>query len=88
MDISRSLKRVVLIIALSVIVILVSKSLLSRAVKNLNIEAQKKQQAKIAMQRAALPQSAPSVETSSSPAIADNASAPAEPVPAATETNP
>ena len=43
MDISRSAKRLLLIIAISIIAILVSKSLLSKAVKNLNAEAQKKQ---------------------------------------------
>ena len=48
MDISRSTKRLVIIFILAIVVILVSKSLLSKAAKNLSIEAQKKQQAKIA----------------------------------------
>jgi len=69
MNISRNVKRLLLIIALSVIVILVSKSLLTRAVKNLSIAAEKKQQAKIARQPPALAESTaeitPGLESSS-----------------------
>jgi len=43
MNVSRSVKRLMLIIVLSVIVILLSKSLLGKAVKNLSIAAEKKQ---------------------------------------------
>jgi hypothetical protein len=58
MNISRNAKRLIVIIALSLIVILVSKSLLSRTVKNLTIAAEKKQQAKVAKQAPALAGSA------------------------------
>lgn len=46
MDVSRSVKRVALILVLAIIVIFVSKALLSKAAKNLRLEAEKKQQAK------------------------------------------
>jgi hypothetical protein len=64
MNISRNLKRLLLIIALSVIVILVSKSLLSKAVKNLTIEAEKKQLAKAGKLPARLPESAAEISSS------------------------
>lgn len=67
MNFSRSVKRLVIIIALSVVVILVSKSLLSKALKNLNIASQKKQQAQTSKLPATLPESAPALEVSSSP---------------------
>lgn len=71
MNISRNVKRLLVIIALSLIVILVSKSLLSRAVKNISIAAEKKLQAKAARQPASLAESAAemslSLESSSSP---------------------
>jgi len=72
MDISRSAKRLLIIVALSVIVILVSKSLLSKAVKNLNIAAEKKLQAK-SSKLPVLPESAPAQEL---PSVIDTSSAP------------
>jgi hypothetical protein len=46
MDFSRHLKRLAIILVLAIIVIFVSKSLLSKAAKNLSREAERKQQAK------------------------------------------
>lgn len=46
MDFSRYLKRLAIILVLAIIVIFVSKSLLSKAAKNLSLEAEKKQQMK------------------------------------------
>jgi sensor domain CHASE-containing protein len=51
-------KRLVLIIVISLIVIFVSKALLSKAAKNLSLEAQKKQQLKSHQQLTTLPASA------------------------------
>ena len=61
MDFPPNFKRLVIIIAVSVIIIFISKSLLSKAVKNLNIEVQK-QQAQTG-KKPTLPESAPAQET-------------------------
>ena len=68
MDISRSTKRLVIIFILAIVVILVSKSLLSKAAKNLSIEAQKKQQTKIAKPVSATVETVATVEITSTPA--------------------
>lgn len=60
MNVSRSVKRLMLIIVLSVIVILLSKSLLGKAVKNLSIAAEKKQHA-TGSRLVTLPVSAPAL---------------------------
>jgi len=72
-------KRLIIIIAVSLIAILLAKSLLSRAVKNLNFETQKKQQAKLIKQSSILPASSPTatsesnrIEATSSPATTQN----------------
>jgi len=46
MDLTRSIKRLAVIVFLAIVVILVSKSLLTRTVKNLNAEAGNQQQFK------------------------------------------
>jgi len=89
MNISRNVKRILVIIALSLIVILVSKSLLSRAVKNLSIAAEKKQQAKVTRQPPTLAESAaeitPGLESSSVAITTGSVNAPAESPPVAVE---
>lgn len=62
MDMSRSVKRLLLIAVLAIFVILLSKSLLGTAVKNLGVEAERIQQAKAAkIHPTALPESAAEV---------------------------
>jgi hypothetical protein len=61
MNLSRSAKRLVLLVVLAIFVVLLSKSLLGKAVKNLSIEAEKKQHARAAKNSAALPVSAADV---------------------------
>lgn len=86
MEISRSLKRLAIIVVLAIIVILVSKSLLSKAAKNLSIEAEKKQQANM-LKPAAIPaESAPVDEISSAPALAGSIELPMQSSPAATDS--
>lgn len=63
MNISRNVKRLLVIIALSMVIILVSKSLLTRAVKNLSVEAEKKQLENVSKLQTTLPQSAPSASS-------------------------
>lgn len=63
MNLSRSAKRMVLLVVLAIFVVLLSKFLLGKAVKNLSIEAEKKQQARAANNSAALPVSAVEVTT-------------------------
>lgn len=55
MELTRSMKRVAVIVLLAIVVILVSKSLLLKSVKNLNAEAEKQQQAKAIKDAATLP---------------------------------
>jgi hypothetical protein len=92
MNISRNVKRLLLIIALSVIVILVSKSLLTKAVNNLSIEAEKKLLAKAGKLPVRLPESAPaissSLDISRSAVVAGNMSATSESSPVAVEDSP
>ena len=52
-------KRLFLLIVISVIVILLAKSLLGRTIKNLNVEVQAKQKAKSAITLPSMPASAP-----------------------------
>lgn len=85
MDLSRSVKRLVVILALAIVVILVSKSLLSKAAKNLSIEAEKKQQAQLAKLRATLPPSAPAQDFSISSAPSGNMESFMQSAPLATE---
>jgi hypothetical protein len=59
MDFSRTLKRLAIILVLAIIVIFVSKSLLSKAAKNLSLEAEKKQQAKVPKPEVISAESAP-----------------------------
>jgi hypothetical protein len=74
MIVSRSVRRLLLIIALCMIVILLSKSLLGKAVKNLSIAAEKKQHASSKRISLAVPAPAVSaaVEMPSSAAAADS----------------
>lgn len=87
MDLSRSVKRLVVILALAIVAILVSKSLLSKAAKNLSIEAEKKQQAKTVKESATLLVSA--VEETSASAIGSTVTVAMEPesAPVATESS-
>lgn len=77
--VSRSVRRILMIIALCMIVILLSKSLLGKAVKNLSIAADRKQHA--SNKRATLAVSAPALavpaplEMPSSAVAADKISA-------------
>jgi hypothetical protein len=87
MDLSRSIKRLAIILVVAIIVILVSKSLLSKTVKNLAIEAEKKQQANIAKLRATLPASAPTQELSISPEPADRRETLIQPAPLSIENS-
>ncbi|HUX91644.1 MAG TPA: hypothetical protein VMV48_13250 [Gallionellaceae bacterium] len=77
MNLSRSAKRLALLVVLSIFVVLLSKSLLGKAVKNLSIEAEKKQQARAAKNSAALPVSA--VEVTSAVAEASSGASATEP---------
>jgi hypothetical protein len=63
MNISRNVKRLLVIIALSMVIIVVSKSLLSRAVKNLSVEAERKQLEKIGKLQTISPESAPAASS-------------------------
>jgi len=85
MDMSRSIKRLALILILAIFVILVSKSLLTRAVKNLSNEAEKKLQAKPAP---ALPESAPAIDLYSLPPASETAEPAVQSVPLAIESSP
>ena len=64
MNISRSAKRLLMIVVLAIVVILVSKSLLSKAAKTLSVEAGKKQQTKAVKSTIPLPESAPIISDS------------------------
>jgi hypothetical protein len=67
----QKIKRLVLIIVISLIAILLAKSLLTRAVKYLNLETQKKQQAKLIQQSSILPASSP-IDISSAAVVSEN----------------
>jgi len=89
MDISRSVKRLALFVVLAIAVILLSKALLGKAVKNLGIEAEKKQQAQAIKNSASLPVSAVAVAATSASSAASTdalASAP-ESAPVATASS-
>lgn len=73
MDMSRSIKRLIVIVVLAIGVILLSKSLLRNAVKNLSVAAEKKQQAKSAQSAKRLPGSAAVIVLPGSFAVADTA---------------
>jgi hypothetical protein len=73
MDMSRSVKRLIVIVVLAIGVILLSKSLLSKAVKNLSVAAEKKQQAKSDQSAKRLPESAAAIVLPGSSAVADTA---------------
>jgi hypothetical protein len=60
---SQRIKRLFLIIVISVIVILLAKSLLGRAIKNLSVEVQTKQNAKAVKPSPVIPSSAPLDQT-------------------------
>ena len=85
MDVTRRVKRLAMIVLLAITVILVSKSLLSKAVKNLNTQAEKKQQANDAKLRATLPASAPILELSVTSTPADSMETVIQTAPLATE---
>lgn len=75
-------KRLFLLVVISVIVIMLAKSLLGRAIKNLSVEVQAKQKAKPPITLPSLPASAPTDHT----ALADstiNAGSQAESAPVA-----
>ena len=72
MYVSRSVKRLLLIAVLAIFDILLSKSLLGTAVKNLGVEAERIQQAKAAkIHPAASPESAAEVTAASADASSD-----------------
>lgn len=83
MELTRSMKRVGMIVLLAIVVILISKSLLLKSVKNLNAEAEKKQQAKAVKESVTLPVSAVEVNSAST----DTAPVEPESAPAATENS-
>ena len=66
MDFPPYVKRLVVIIAISLIVIFVSKSLLRKAAKNLSAEAQKKQQAKTIQSVTTSPEPLPAYDSTES----------------------
>ena len=66
MDIPPYVKRLIVIIAISLIVIFVSKSLLRKAAKNLSAEAQKKQQAKTMQPVIVAPEPLPAYDSAES----------------------
>lgn len=68
MELTRSMKRVAVIVLLAIVVILVSKSLLLKSVKNLNAEAEKQQQAKALKDAATLPVAAEKEAPNDAPA--------------------
>ena len=74
MDIERSLKRLAVIVLLALIVILVSKSLLTKTAKNLNAEAGKQQQIKASQTPVIVPESAVAEVAED---VVENADAPA-----------
>lgn len=86
MDLARSIKRLSVIVLLAIVVILVSKYLLTRTVKNLNAEAEKQQQLKASQTPVAVPESAVATVAVSA---AEDAATPAVPesAPAASEAN-
>ena len=65
MNFLQNYKRIVLIIVISLIVIFVSKALLSKAAKNLSLEAQRKQQLKASQQLITMPASAVVLDSAS-----------------------
>lgn len=77
MNFSPNVKRLLVIIALSVIVIFISKSLLTKAAKNLSVEAERKRLAKSIKETPTLPIAATEIEPSSAayPAESLNTSA-------------
>ncbi len=86
MNISRSVKRMAMIIFLAIVVILVSKSLLTKAAKNLSVAAEKKLQEKADKKNAAiLAESVPIAESAYSGS--DNAVIDTESAPVASEAN-
>ena len=84
MDLTRSIKRLAIILIVAIIVILVSKALLSKTVMSLAIEAEKKQQAKAAKLRATPPASVSAQELSVSSMPEDNKGTVIQPAPNAT----
>jgi len=87
MDISRSVKRLALFVVLAIAVILLSKALLGKAVKNLGIEAEKKQQAQAIKNSASLPVSAVAATSASSAASTDALASAPESAPVATASS-
>ena len=75
-------KRLFLLVVISVIVILLAKSLLGRAIKNLSVEVQTKQKAKPTITLPLLPASAP-IEMTALPESTINAGSQAESAPVA-----
>ena len=71
MNLSRQAKRLVVIIAVSIIIILLSKFLLSKAAKNLGLAAEKKLQAKAAKLAPVSPASAPAIDLTTASAPPD-----------------
>lgn len=66
MNLPPNFKRLVIIIAISLMVIFFSKMLLSKAAKNLTAEAQKKQQAKTIKPNPAPPEALPAYDSAES----------------------
>lgn len=87
MDMSRSIKRLAVIVLLAIVVILVSKSLLTRTVKNLNAEAEKQQQIKASQTPAAVPESAETAVAEGAVEDAGTLAVAAESAPAVAETS-
>ena len=86
MDFARSIKRLAVIVLLAIVVILVSKSLLTRTVKNLNAEAGKQQQIKASQTPAAAPESAVAAVAKGAEEDTGTQAEAAESAPAAAET--
>jgi len=77
MDLSRSAKRLIWILIFAIAVIFVSKSLLSKAAKNLSIAVEKKQQAKASKNTVILPASTPEDSVADQAAISGDETLPA-----------
>lgn len=86
MDFARSIKRLAVIVLLAIVVILVSKSLLTRTVKNLNAEAGKQQQIKASPTPAAVPESAVTAVADGAEVDAGTLAVAAESAPAVAES--
>lgn len=80
------IKRLVIILVVSIIIILLAKSLLSKAVKNLGVEVQNKQKANITKQLSSPPASSP-YEAPGLSASADSKDSVAQSAPVFTESN-